>query len=304
MLSGTTSYAAWPTNCGDKGYKKDNLFFDMMTFHEFWQPLTAVYDEGEARAVARLVLEVRFGLTMADVLCGRMPSDEELQGIQRHLLNGEPVQYVLGEAEFGGRRFRVSTDVLIPRPETYELCQWCLSSVPAGWQGRVLDVGTGSGCIACTLAAELPQAAVVAWDISEAALDVACENAKSTNVNVSFEQVDVLHIPSSAYCEKWDIIVSNPPYICEQEKAALERNVLEHEPHTALFVPDDDPLLFYRAISDYAWQTLKPGGMLYFEINPLYDEELEQLLCSRGFAAVGSRQDQFGKTRFTKATRL
>ena len=274
-----------------------------MNYHEFWQPLTAIYDDGEARAVARLVLEMRFGLSMADVLCGRLPSGEELLDIQQRLLAGEPVQYVLGETEFGGRRFRVSPDVLIPRLETYELCQWCLPPTSAEWQGRILDIGTGSGCIACTLAAELPQAAVVAWDISEAALVVARENAKSINVNVSFERVNVLNIPPAAHCEKWDVIVSNPPYVCEQEKAAMERNVLEHEPHTALFVPDDDPLCFYRAIGDYAWQTLQPGGMLYFEINPLYDKELEQLLCTRGFVAISSRKDQFGKTRFTKATR-
>ena len=274
-----------------------------MTYREFWQPLTAVYDEGEARAVARLVLEMRFGLTMADVLCERLPSSEELQCIQRRLLDGEPVQYVLGEAEFGGQRFRVSPSVLIPRPETYELCQWCLPPVFAEWEGRVLDIGTGSGCIACTLAAELPKAAVTAWDISEGALAVARENAERTGVHVSFEQVDVLDIPSARYDEKWDIIVSNPPYICEREKATMERHVLEHEPHTALFVPDDDPLLFYRAVSDYAWQTMNSGGTLYFEINPIYYKELEQLLHCRGFAAVGSREDQFGKIRFMKATR-
>ena len=274
-----------------------------MTYREFWQPLTAVYDEGEARAVAGLVLEMRFGLTMADVLCGRMPDDEALRGMQRRLLDGEPVQYVLGEAEFGERRFRVSPDVLIPRPETYELCRWCLPPMAAEWQGRVLDIGTGSGCIACTLAAELPQATVAAWDVSEEALAVARENAESAGVRVSFVRVDVLNIPSAACCETWDIIVSNPPYICEQEKAAMEQNVLAHEPHKALFVPDDDPLLFYRAISGYAWLTLQPGGTLYFEINPLYDKELERLLCDHGFVDVSSREDQFGKTRFIKATR-
>ena len=274
-----------------------------MTYHEFWQPLTAVYDESEARAVAGLVMEMHFGLTMADVLCGRLPSCEELLDIQRRLLAGEPVQYVLSKAEFGGRSFQVSPSVLIPRPETYELCQWCLPQMPEEWQGRVLDIGTGSGCIACTLASELPQAAVTAWDISEEALAVARENAKSTNVNVSFKRMDVLNVPLSACNEKWDIIVSNPPYICEQEKAVMERNVLEYEPHTALFVPDNDPLLFYRAISDYAWQTLLSGGILYFEINPLYDKDLERLLCDRGFMAVSSREDQFGKTRFTKAIR-
>ena len=276
---------------------------DSISYHEFWQPLTAVYDAGEARAVAQMVLEVQFGLTLADVLCGRMPGGEDLLQIQRRLLNGEPVQYVLGEAEFGNRRFKVSPSVLIPRPETYELCQWIVSAMPADWQGRVLDIGTGSGCIACTLAAELPQATVTAWDISEEALDVACENVSRTHVKVSFERVDALNLAASARSEKWDVIVSNPPYICEQEKTAMARNVLEHEPHKALFVPDGDPLLFYRAISDYAWHAMTPGGTLYFEINPIYHHELEMLLHDRGFTAVSSREDQFGKIRFTKATR-
>ena len=276
---------------------------DSMTYHEFWQPLTTVYDEGEARAVAQMVLEVRFGLTLADVLCGQMPDNEALRDIQYRLLDGEPVQYVLGEAEFGGRRFTVSPSVLIPRPETYELCQWCTSAMPVDWQGRVLDIGTGSGCIACTLAVALPQATVAAWDISEEALAVARENAKRTNVNVSFERMDVLNLPDAVHHAEWDIIVSNPPYICEQEKAAMAQNVLAHEPHTALFVPDDDPLLFYRAISDYAWQTLLPGGTLYFEINPIYNKDLERLLNDSGFVAVDSHEDQFGKIRFTKAAR-
>ena len=270
-----------------------------MTFTEFWRPLMAVYDEGEARAVASLALEMRFGLSMADVLCGRMPADEELQSLQRRLLTGEPVQYVLGEAEFGGRRFRVAPGVLIPRPETYELCRWVLTAaclLPP--TARILDVGTGSGCIACTLAAELPQAQLTAWDVSEQALAIARENAKRTNVHVSLELVDVLNGPPVA---PFDVIVSNPPYICEQEKAAMAPNVLDYEPRLALFVPDDDPLLFYRAIASYARQVLTPGGALFFEINPLYHQPLEQMLRDRGFTAVESRSDEYGKIRFTKA---
>ena len=284
-----------------------------MTFSDFWRPLTAVYDEHEAKAVARLVLETRFGLTMADVLCGRMAADEELLPIQGRLLQGEPVQYVLGEAEFGGRRFRVAPGVLIPRPETYELCQWSLHLLGqgpvvqslSGWRGSVLDVGTGSGCIACTLAAALPQATVTAWDISEEALAIARENAERTHVHVSFEQQDILrHSELKARKSKIDIIISNPPYICEQEKTAMEPGVLDYEPHVALFVPDDDPLLFYRAIAVYARQALKPGGALFFEINPLYNKPLEQLLYGLGFAAVEQREDQFGKIRFMKAMQL
>ena len=268
-----------------------------MTYEEFWRPLTQVYEPGEAKAVAQFVFEKRCGLSMADILCGRTGDDAELRQLQRRLLQGEPVQYVIGLAEFGPFSFHVEPGVLIPRPETYELCLWSIDSFTGG---AVLDIGTGSGCIACTLAAVLPQAKVMAWDISEAALGVARENAKRTNVHVSFEKVDVLNVPLER--ARWDIIVSNPPYICERERTAMERNVLDYEPAEALFVPDDDPLLFYRAISDYALASLNVGGQLFFEINPLYAEALRQHLEAKGFC-VEQRKDQFGKLRFTKATR-
>ena len=275
-----------------------------MTYPEFWRPLTALYGEGEAKAVARLVMEEHFGLSMADVLCGRMGDEAELRQIQQRLLTGEPVQYVLGRAEFGGRWFHVAPGVLIPRPETYELCQWCLPSDPSGWRGNILDIGTGSGCIACTLAAELPHAKVAAWDISEAALAIARDNARRLNVNVIFSQIDILQL-SMINCQLsiYDIIISNPPYICQRERTAMERNVLDYEPSLALFVPDDDPLLFYRAIADYARQALKPGGALYFEINPLYAAELQSLLSKMSYHAIELREDQYGKPRMMKAIR-
>ena len=296
-----------------------------MTNKELWRPLTAVYDEREAQAVARMVLEVHFGLTMAEVLCGQMPDECELRQIQQRLLAGEPVQYVIGEAEFGGRRFRVAPGVLIPRPETYELCQWVIEErgdieirgaryeerLRVGEQSsgmremsprgeRILDIGTGSGCIACTLAAELPEAEVTAWDISEDALAIARENAKRTHVHVSFELVDVLQSPPIS---RYDLIVSNPPYICQQEAEAMEHHVLDHEPRLALFVPDDDPLLFYRAIAQYGSHALTPGGSLFFEINPLYASELETLLSAMSYHDIEIRNDQFGKPRMIKATR-
>ena len=275
-----------------------------MTYPEFWRPLTALYGEGEAKAIARLVMEEHFGLSMADVLCGRMCDEAELRQIQQLLLTGEPVQYVLGRAEFGGRWFHVAPGVLIPRPETYELCQWCLPPDPSGWRGNILDIGTGSGCIACTLAAELPHAKVAAWDISEAALAIAQDNARRLHVNVIFSQIDILQL-SMINCQLsiYDIIISNPPYICQRERAAMERNVLDYEPSLALFVPDDDPLLFYRAIADYARQALKPGGALYFEINPLYAAELQSLLSKMAYHAVELREDQYGKPRMMKAIR-
>ena len=268
-----------------------------MSYEELWKPLTKLYDAREAKAIARLVLEERFGLTMADVLCGKTGDDAVLRHIQQRLLQGEPVQYVLGVAEFGGRQFRVAPGVLIPRPETLELCQW----VEEERGTTILDIGTGSGCIACTLAAELPEAQVTAWDISEAALSVARENAKRTNVHVSFEQVDALNIPLTP--DKWDIIISNPPYICEQERATMERHVLDYEPSLALFVPDEDPLLFYRAIADYARQSLTADGSLFFEINPLYAEQLKSLLSAMSYHHIEVRDDQYGKPRMIKAQR-
>ncbi len=269
-----------------------------MTYTELWRPLTAVYDEREAQAVARLVLEEHFGLTMADVLTGRMPDEAELTGIQQRLLTGEPVQYVLGWTEFGGRRFAVRPGVLIPRPETYELCQWISLMGPC----EVLDVGTGSGCIACTLAAEQPDARVTGWDVSPAALEIARENAKRTNVHVSFEQVDVLR-QCRSIGGKWDLIVSNPPYVCEREKGAMERNVLDYEPHLALFVPDDDPLLFYRAIAAYGQEALKPCGWLYFELNPLYASDVQRLLSMMLYHNIETKEDQYGKQRMIRAQR-
>ena len=281
-----------------------------MTNQELWRPLTAVYDEREAQAVARMVLEVHFGLTMAEVLCGQMPDERELRQIQQRLLAGEPVQYVIGEAEFGGRRFRVAPGVLIPRPETYELCQWVSNrgerrEERGEKEERILDIGTGSGCIACTLAAELPEAEVTAWDISEEALAIARENARRTQVHVSFEQVDILdpRLIAASPQNRYQVIVSNPPYICQKEQATMERHVLDHEPHLALFVPDDDPLLFYRAIARYASHALTPGGSLYFEINPLYATELSALLSAMSYHDIALKNDQFGKPRMIKATR-
>lgn len=273
-----------------------------MTYEEICSRLSALYEAGEAKAIARWVLDVRFGLSMADILCGKVAAlpQQELEAIVGRLEQGEPVQYVLGLADFCGLQFHVEPGVLIPRPETEELCRWSLPLAPYSWRGSLLDIGTGSGCIACTLAAALPEAVVTAWDISETALRVARENAIRSHVRVTFEKVDILKLPLTSY--DWDVIISNPPYICEQERSTMERNVLDYEPSEALFVPDDDPLLFYRAISDYALHALKQGGALFFEINPLHAEELRQHLKAKGFG-VEQREDQFGKIRFTKAIR-
>ena len=305
-------------NSKEKHYLCRVIYNKMMSYEQFWQPLTVIYEAGEAKAIARLVLEKRYGLTMADVLCGRAETidSNELSVLQQRLLTGEPVQYALGEAEFYGRSFHVESGVLIPRPETAELCQWIIASDehgltraskktvrdnPCSSEIKILDIGTGSGCIACTLAAELPQAQVTAWDISAEALLIAQENAKRTNVHVQFEQVDILITHYSIPVTPYDIIVSNPPYICEKERGSMDRNVVEHEPEVALFVPDDDPLLFYRAIARYAQEALNTDGCLYFEINPLYLKELTEMLHQTGFSHVESKDDQFGKTRFIRA---
>ena len=278
-----------------------------MNYQELWHRLSEVYDAGEAKALARMLYEVRYGLGLGDLLMGRdegVPQDE-LEQIVVRLEHQEPIQYVLGQADFCGRTFKVSPAVLIPRPETEELCQWVVEEVREQWRAAgeglsVLDIGTGSGCIAVTLAAELAEARVTAWDISEEALLVARENARRNGVSVSFEHHDALHATTTAQ-PTTDLIVSNPPYICNRERTAMEANVLEHEPHTALFVPDDDPLLFYRAIALYGREALKPGGRLYFEINPLYATSLSEMLRRMSYHDIAIKADQYGKQRMIRA---
>ena len=223
------------------------------------------------------------------------------------LEKGEPVQYIIGVADFYGRQFQVAPGVLIPRPETSELCRWIISCrQEAG--GRILDIGTGSGCIAITLALDIPDAIVTAWDISDDALRIASENARRLGASVTFEHCNALNISLTSHLSPltshYDLIVSNPPYICEKEKSAMECNVLDHEPHLALFVPDDDPLLFYRTIAQYAAEALTAQGSLFFEINPLYADDLAQMLRMMSYHGILIHQDQFGKPRFLKATKI
>ena len=275
-----------------------------MSYEEFWRPLTALYDTDEAKAVARLVFDVQYGLTMADIIMGKVETldHQPLQTLQQRLLQGEPVQYVLGIAEFGGLQFHVEPGVLIPRPETYELCQRVIGIECASLRrdaATILDIGTGSGCIACTLGVELPKAEVTAWDISDDALRVASGNARWLGAEVTFEKQDIRCVPDDH--ERWDVIVSNPPYVCEHEKAQMERHVLDYEPSLALFVPDDDPLLFYRSIGRYATQALKADGYLLFEVNTRYGEAAANMLKDLGFTDVKVYKDQFEKDRFVYA---
>ena len=280
-----------------------------MTYQELCKSLASRYSEREAKAVIRYLLEVGYGLSMADIISGAaesIPSDEMGKKLRR-LLNGEPVQYVIGKAEFGGRIFRVTPDVLIPRPETYELCQWVKEKEREERKEErdysILDIGTGSGCIAITLALDMPQAKVEAWDISADALTVARENAQELQAKVKFEQVDVLSSLPAQGGLGWVSIISNPPYICQKEAIEMEQHVLDHEPHQALFVPDEDPLLFYRAIAKYGQKALQKNGQLYFEINPAYHQELTKMLDEMGYSEIETRKDQFGRNRMIKAKR-
>lgn len=276
-----------------------------MTYRELWRTLEPLYGNGEARAVTDYVLDVCFGLSKADILCGaveEMTAEKtaELNKIFGRLMEGEPVQYVLGRAEFCGRWFSVRPGVLIPRPETEELCAWITADSKASASPKVLDIGTGSGCIAITLQLDMPESKVTAWDISADALDVARENAQQLGANVNFVKLDALNAKPEG---EWDVIVSNPPYICEKEKKDMAVNVLEHEPHTALFVPDADPLLFYRAITRLAVQTLNKGGRLYFEINPIYADDTCRMMQAEGMTAVELRSDMYGKQRMAKGVK-
>ena len=325
----------------------------MKTYQQLWQSLTPLYDAGEAQAIVRTVLDVKYGMTLTDIICGKvneLSSDEgrNLEEIITRLQNGEPVQYVLGKADFAGRTFHVEPGVLIPRPETAELCQWIEKDMieksivssedsPEDSSGNspqatddaslILDICTGSGCIAITLGLNIPNSEVTGWDISEDALRIAQENVEMMKAgNVRIEHQDALALPKAAETDnekmkgnddkevvkpkgkaktpstqKWDLIVSNPPYICEKEKADMEKNVLEHEPSLALFVPDEDPLKFYRAIAEYASSALKSGGALYFEINPIYEKETREMLLKLDFKDIETKEDAFGKKRMMRA---
>ncbi|PCI36090.1 MAG: protein-(glutamine-N5) methyltransferase, release factor-specific [Flavobacteriaceae bacterium] len=216
--------------------------------------------------------------------------------------NHKPLQYILGETEFYGLPFKVNEHTLIPRPETEELVSWILESVENTQKKiSILDIGTGSGCIAISLAKNLPNAQVTGYDISEKTLITATSNASLNNVSVDFKLVDILKIETLD--TSFDIIVSNPPYVRNLEKKEIQKNVLEHEPHTALFVEDDDPLIFYTKIANLAKNNLNPNGLLFFEINQYLGKETVALVKSIGFNNVTLKQDIFKADRMICASR-
>ena len=376
-----------------------------MTYNQLWKRLTAIYNEREAQAIVRTVLDALFGMSLTDICLGKvtqLSADDttRLEKIMQRLEKSEPVQYVLGAGWFAGRLFDVAPGVLIPRPETEDLVKWAcdeakekekednskeergkeekeiskkgeapqkeeqLLSSPLKEEDEglrkgkdasqkeeqhlssplkeekeglrkgedasqkeeqhlssllksnkevsekgeevphpsILDIGTGSGCIAITVALALPQARVTAWDISTDALAIAAGNAHRLGASVRFDHQDALSAPDDE--ERWDVIVSNPPYICDKERADMSDNVLSYEPELALFVPDSDPLLFYRAIARYASKALKPGGRLLFETNTAYVHEVAQAMADEGFTAIEVRNDCFGKPRMVKGAFL
>ena len=283
----------------------------MKTYQQVVRDLSLVYPEGEARALARWLCEECFGLTQTDILLDKdnqLSADdiEIVKEITIRLIHHEPIQYILGHTDFCGHRFCVGPGALIPRPETEQLVRHILATFSASPTSqaslRILDIGTGTGCIALSLALGLPKAAVTAWDISEEALAIARKNvALYPDANVQLEQVDILVPPDDTRC--WDIIVSNPPYVRQSEAHAMEQNVLHYEPHTALFVPDDNPLLYYRAILQYALSHLKPNGHIFFEINQALGEETHHLIEYFGFHDIEILPDSYGRHRFAKCVR-
>lgn len=265
--------------------------------------LQPYYTAEEVSALSRIVCCDLLGQAPTDYYLGKdialsSKKEQELEDILQRLSRFEPLQYIEGRTLFLGREFWVAPGVLIPRPETEELVELMLKEIPA--DARILDVGTGSGCIAISLAKELPDALVTAWDVSPEALNVARANARKLQADVRFVECDVLACQVDEV-GLYDVIVSNPPYVTEAEKADMEPNVLQWEPSLALFVPDDDPLRFYRRIAVLGRDMLADGGRLYFEINRAYGREMVEMLRTMGYVRVRVEKDLSQNDRFVIA---
>jgi release factor glutamine methyltransferase len=271
------------------------------------QALATIYGPNEVEALTLLTLSELTGSSKARLKAfpeqQLMPGQaESAKAILARLQTGEPVQYVLGRTEFCRLPFNVNPSVLIPRPETEELVEWVLDTednLPF-IVDNILDIGTGSGCIAISLKKELPGVKVSAIDISAEALQTARQNAGLNNTAVIFIEADILHPSAEIEASKFDIIVSNPPYVTLHDKTQMHQNVTDFEPHTALFVPEDDPLIFYKSIADFALKTLNPKGVLFFEINESLGKETVEMLKGKGFKSVELRQDMSGRDRMIR----
>jgi release factor glutamine methyltransferase len=270
------------------------------------EKLTPLYPLREIESLTRFILEHVTGFTRMQMHLNQSHelSDAKIMQIGEilnRLANHEPIQYILGEADFYGLKLAVSPDVLIPRTETEELVDWIIREEKSSCKS-LLDIGTGSGCIPIAISHHIPMIRIEGWDISEKALNVARLNAEKTQSAVDFQLIDILNPDLKAVTDKWDVIVSNPPYVLSEESAQMGINVVEFEPHLALFVPDHDPLIFYRAIAGFAASHLQPGGRLYFEINEKLGFQTSILLNENGFSNVQVRQDLQGKDRMIRAS--
>ncbi len=277
-----------------------------MNYRSVKNLLSSVTEESEATAITFLLFEKLAGMDKMKVLMGdEIPKETEnrIMEAANRVAQGEPVQYVIGETDFYGLTFNIAKGALIPRPETEELVEWGINNFNGenAVTGKILDIGTGSGCIAISVAKNT-EATVEAWDISDEALSIATDNAKKNDVKVDFRKVDVLNfVPTDNNRGEYCCIFSNPPYICNSESEDMENNVLDYEPHIALFVPDSDPLLFYRKIAEIGKELLMNDGMLFFEINRRFGKETVDMLTRLGYSDIELRQDQFGNDRMVKA---
>ena len=274
--------------------------------HEIRDALRGQYPDAEALSLAKMLLVEVFGFSTLELYGGK---DKEIFGKRRDVLDemiarlkkNEPIQYIIGTEYFCGMSFEVDKNVLIPRPETRELVEWIVRDCDSKEGCRMLDIGTGSGCIAISLAKQVKGAQVEAWDISEGALQVARRNCTRNDVEVLLRHKDVLAaLPEG---KLYDVIVSNPPYITEKERVDMDANVLDWEPSSALFVPDADPLLFYRKIAELGQAMLAEGGSLYFEINRAYGGQVVDMLVSLGYGKIELRKDSWENDRMIKACR-
>jgi release factor glutamine methyltransferase len=274
-------------------------------FNDLVSELTELYSKEEAVNIMRMVFQEKLGLSRMDMAMEQMKEIDEkseklIFNIAEKLIEGEPVQQLMGYTHFYGYKLRLNKHVLIPRPETEELVHWIIQE-NKGEEPDVLDVGTGSGCIAIALSRGLENPAVKAVDISQQALELAQINSIANNAGLDLMNLDILVEVNWKKLADFDIIVSNPPYVTEGEKSAMHINVLNHEPHLALFVPDQDPLIFYKKISEMAIKHLKKDGRLYFEINAAYGKQVKKLLKDKGFSDIVIRKDLNDKDRFVRA---
>jgi release factor glutamine methyltransferase len=277
-------------------------------YDEFKGNLTNIYSSSEADAIASLVLTDLTGLNKARLKAFTdtelsTEQSQKLATILQELRTGKPVQYILGHTEFYGLNFLVNPAVLIPRPETEELVEWILQTIPSSVDINILDIGTGSGCIPIVLKLHLTNNKLFAIDISPDALQTAKRNAELNKTDITFVEADALHLNESVIAEQqYGVIVSNPPYVTMVDKQQMHHNVTGFEPHTALFVPNENPLLFYVAIADFAAGHLNKDGYLFFEINESYGAETVEMLVAKGFTQIELRQDMAGKDRMIRAT--